>query len=155
MASRIRKDPKVNQGKHPGGAPTKLNRELIDKLCTLLRMGSYIETAAESCGIPRQTFLVWMKKGANDTRGIYHELNVAALKAMSDSEQRDLQTIDAASQGQYGMKRDWKAAAWKLERRAPKRWGSYQKVELGGNAEEPVRVTVNIVPPKKDHGDST
>lgn len=137
------------------GAPTKLTEELIENISNFIRMGSYLETAAESCGISRTVFLNWLRKGNKQKSGLHAALVRAVHKAAADAQQRDLKAIDDAAQGKGGFKRDWKAAAWKMERRNRSTWGAFQKLEVAGNQEEPLSVTVKIIPPKKADGDPT
>ena len=51
----------------------------------------------------------------------------------------DLETITTAAV------KDWKAAAWRLERRAPKRWGYKQRVELTGEEGGPIALSHTFV----------
>ena len=112
---------------YPSGAPpkvrkpgrrTKLTDDLIDKICVLVRAGNYVETAAAYAGVHKETLYQWFRRGASSRRGIYRRFADAVLKATAEAELRDLQIIaSAAANGQ------WQAAAWRLERRVPLRWG--------------------------------
>jgi len=80
-------------------------------------MGAYIETAAAYAGINKSTLYDWMKRGARAKSGKYKEFSNAIEKALAESEMRDLAVIAKASQ------ENWQAAAWRLERKFPDRWG--------------------------------
>jgi len=145
------------------GAPQKLTPELIEKLCNFIRGGSYPETAAASCGIHKDTFHKWLRMGHARKQGLHTELSRAVEKAMADAENRDLAAIDMGATGveaeylrdehgklvyvegkpvciRFAQKRDWKAAAWKLERRNPRRYQPRQVLEHVGPEGGPVQV---------------
>lgn len=158
-------------GKKDPGAPTKLTPELIDKISSYIRLGAYVETAAASAGVHKATFYEWMKKGAQKKSGLCRALNDAVSKAVADGELRDLKRIEDAAQGtrtaillkdETGkqvvdkdgmnvyikpMDPDWKAAAWKMERRNPKQWGPRQTIEHGGKDGEPLKFIMEVVDP--------
>lgn len=133
--------PKLKVEKQSVGAPTKLNRELIEKIVKAMMMGAYVETAAAHAGINKETFYRWLKQGARElqknpnARSIYAELSNAVSKAFADAELRDVENIDKHAIGvkpewdengnqiQHPIAPDWKASAWRLERKFPKRWG--------------------------------
>ncbi len=81
-----------------------------------LRQGAFPSAAAEASGVPRQTFSDWMRRGSQQKRGIYHELYLRVMEAMAEGELRALEQVQAAAE------KDWKAAAWILERRYRSRW---------------------------------
>lgn len=99
------------------GRPEKLTPELQQKIVDAIRMGAYIETAAAYAGINKSTLYDWMKRGARAKSGKYKEFSNAIEKALAESEMRDLAVIAKASQ------ENWQAAAWRLERKFPDRWG--------------------------------
>lgn len=82
----------------------------------MLQTGCHPATAAAYCGIAPRTLRRWMKRGVAEKRGKYRELVVAVRRAIAMAEVRDVATIAKAAATQ------WKAAAWRLERRHPKRW---------------------------------
>lgn len=95
----------------------KLTPELQDKLCRLIRAGNFAETAAAACGINRDTLREWVKRGAREGAGRYHDLAVAVDEASSIAESRAIALIAKAAESQ------WQAAAWFLERKHSDRWG--------------------------------
>lgn len=110
------------------GRPTKLTPELQLKICETVRAGNYIETASAYVGVNKSTIYDWMKRGAREKQGIYHDFSNAIEKALAESEMRDVLIIGkAASQ-------NWQAAAWRLERKFSDRWGrkDYVKSEHSG-----------------------
>jgi transposase len=120
-------DQKAFKKPHPGGRPPILTQELQDKICNLIKIGSYIETAATACGVSKAVLYQWLKKG--NQRGSHKKFRQfldALNAAVAFSELRDLKAIDDAAH----VQKNWKAAAWRLERRAPKRWGRKEQVAL-------------------------
>jgi transposase len=122
--------------KHPSGRPTKLTPELQAKLCDAIRAGNYMETAAAFAGIRKATLQNWLRRGARQTQGIYHAFSEAVEKALADSEARDVALIaKAAADGQ------WQAAAWRLERKFPDRWGRRDRHQVEAHIHGTVKVT--------------
>ena len=110
--------------KNLGGRPTKLTPPVQQKICEAIRAGNYMETAAAYAGIEKTTLYDWLRRGAREKRGIYHEFGKAVEKALADAETRDVALIaKAAADGQ------WQASAWRLERRYPDRWGRRERVD--------------------------
>ena len=95
----------------------KLEPALTEKIVSLVRAGNYLETAATTAGIHRTTLHRWMRLGRDQKRGRYRKFLTAVEKAQAESESRDVALIAKAASG------DWKAAAWRLERKAPRRYG--------------------------------
>jgi transposase len=121
-----------------GGRPTKLTREIMSKICDALRAGNYRETAAAFAGVRKSTFYEWLRRGARASRGIYRDLHDAIEKALADSEARDVMLIGkAAGEG------DWQAAAWRLERKFPERWGRRERHDVDANIKTNVKVSAD------------
>mgnify|MGYP003149193472 CR=1 FL=1 len=133
--------------KKPMGAPSKLTHELIEQLANVLRRGAYVETAVAHCGISKASYYSWARKGADErkhimdggkprkTFGLYLDLLDTVERAMADAELSDLRVITQAA-SEAGS---WQAAAWKLERRNPSRWGRVRH-EVTGKDGGPIEV---------------
>lgn len=133
-----------------GGRPTKLNKQIIEEIALMVKLGNYIETASAFAGISKVTLYEWMKRGrrelerVNDGKGrkirkseeLYVEFLNAIEQAMAEAEVRDVQTIYNAT------KIDWKASAWRLERKYPDRWGKTEHHEVSGKDGKPLEVEV-------------
>jgi len=106
--------------------PTKLCPELQAKIVAAVKAGNYIETAAAYAGISKNTLYTWLRKGANaDSRqSPYRRFHDALGEALAVAEVLDVATIRAAS------KKQWQAAAWRLERKYPERWGRKQVMQI-------------------------
>ena len=117
------------------GRPTKLTKELIDEIATYLRAGNYIETTAHLVGINRDTIYEWLKRGnaeiariskSNRARvrkkeELFVEFTDTVKKAQAQSEAMLVAQIGKASE------KNWTAAAWRLERKYPDRWGRTER----------------------------
>jgi hypothetical protein len=110
--------------RRPRGRPTKFNRALAEQIIQYIRAGAYIETAAVAAGIDKATFYAWMKKGASAKDGDFKAFHDAVNQAMAMAEVRDVLLIGEAA------KESWQAAAWRLERKFPDRWGQTRRVEV-------------------------
>lgn len=118
---------------------TKYTLELQESICKALRRGMYLETAAALSDVSKAQLYEWLKRGKQQPDGVYGTLPDAVEKAIAEGEARDLDTIDeAAQQGQ------WQAAAWRLERRAPSRWGRKDRVKV--EAEQAAEARVGEIP---------
>jgi hypothetical protein len=130
------------------GRPTKITKEIQDKIIMLIKAGNYMETAASYVGLAQSTIRDWMRRGSReeerlnkdqDARPIksetpFMEFSVAIRKAQADAEIRDVNTIGRASL------LSWQAAAWRLERKYPDRWGKRESHEISGPGGSPVQV---------------
>jgi transposase len=112
--------------------PDKLTPEIQQKIVDSLRMGNYIETASAYAGINKTTLYDWLKRGAREKRGKYKQFSNAVEKAMAEAEMRDVALIAQAA------KENWQAAAWRLERKYPARWGRKTQHEVTGKDGKPV-----------------
>jgi hypothetical protein len=100
--------------------PTKLTYELIEELCEFIAQGFTYDRAARSCNISVSTFHGWMREGKQEhAEPIYKDLVAAVVVAAEYSEDEALQQVRSAAI----VDRNWKAAAWFLERRFPDRYG--------------------------------
>ncbi len=106
------------------GRPPKLSPDIERRIVELLRAGNYVETAAACAGIHKDTLYRWLKEGARQPNGIYGGFAVAVERAQAEAEARDVTLIATAA------REDWRAAAWRLERRSYARWGEHQKHDI-------------------------
>lgn len=121
------------------GRKTKLTPERQTKILNAIRAGAYMETAAAASGIDRITLHLWLKRGNAEPESIYGAFVDAVHEAQASAELRDVLTLSkAAADG------DWRAAAWRLERKFPKRWGMTTKTELTGKDGGPVSVASTV-----------
>jgi len=142
-------DERVQKG--PGGRPTKLDPEIQNTIVTAIRAGAYVETAVKFAGITKDTFYRWLDRAAVERERVnggengrrvrarelpFVEFSDAVLKAAASSELDDLVIINNARVA------DWHAAAWKLERKYPKRWGRKERMEVTGAEGGPLEISL-------------
>ena len=132
------------------GRPGILTDELRETIATAVRGGNYIEVAAGYAGINKDTLFDWLRRGAREKRRVdnsddhrvrirtseqrYVEFSDTMLKAEAEAEMRDVLLIGEAAKTQ------WQAAAWRLERKKPKKWGRTSRHELLSADGEAVKV---------------
>ena len=110
-------------GKKPG-RPSKFDEQRAKTILTYLRAGAYVETAAAAAGISKDTLYNWLRRGARvGDKPTREDLRLAAFsdavkQAMAKAELDDLTVIKGAAA------KHWQAAAWRLERKYPDRWGN-------------------------------
>lgn len=110
--------------KKNSGRPTKLTMEMQTEIVELIKAGNYVETACLVAGVSKQSFYQWLKKANASTRtNKYVVFRDAVKKAQAWAEARDVAIIARHSE-EY-----WQAAAWRLERKYPDKWGR-QKLEV-------------------------
>jgi transposase-like protein len=95
----------------------KLDPAVLQRVVDLIRAGNFLEVAATAAGIHRSTLYRWMRHGREQKRGRYRRFLNQVEKAQAEAESRDVALIAKAAT------EDWKAAAWRLERKAPRRYG--------------------------------
>lgn len=123
----------IFQGRPPGfanpgtGRVNGLTPEIHASIIRDIRDGNYAQVAAAHAGITEQTFYNWLKWG-EDGREPYRKLFEAVLSASAEAEKKMASVVRSAAEGDVAG--DWKAGAWWLERRFPKRWGRQQRIEL-------------------------
>lgn len=105
------------------GEGVKLTPEIQNKIVAALRVGCPLNTAAAYANVVSSTFNNWLRRGRDGEqpyRGLVEQIDLA----IADGKMRDLVRID------QGADKDWRAAAWKLERRFPLEFGEKTQSEI-------------------------
>lgn len=111
--------------------PTKLTPEVQEKIVKDISLGvSYVD-AAGACGIDYATFNNWMKRGQDETKGIYFKFFHAVSTAKSTAFANFTKVITKAS-----MDGEWRAALEYLKRHDPDNWGDSNKVDVTSGGEK-------------------
>lgn len=105
----------------PSGRNSLLTPAMQARICASVRSGNWLETAAQMGGIDRDTLFAWKRKGKEDLEAgrpnsIYGQFVNAVARAEAEAEAASVLRVLIASQ------KDWRAAAWYLERRHRDRW---------------------------------
>lgn len=133
--------------KSVGGRPTKYSPHLHRRIVLALRQGAYVETAAAAAGINKTTLYDWLKRGARGEEP-FATFSADIEAAQADAELRDVKLVGEAA------KTDWRAAAWRLERKFPKRYGLQSRHEVSTpEGELPPHVTI-VYPARGDGSES-
>ena len=117
------------------GRPTKLTTELTEEIAKYLRAGNYIETTAALVGINRDSIYECLKRGAAEQERlmknprarirkreqIFVEFSDTVKKAQAQSEAMLVGLVGKAAE------KNWTAAAWRLERKFPDKWGRTER----------------------------
>lgn len=173
------KMPKKGEGADKGGRPAiiDIDKDIINRIASVIRMGQFVTTACAVNGITDATLRRWLHLGREAPESLYGELFRIISQAIAEADVRDLSVIDLHAFGRQkqflmrpvkdimgqvqidentgkpimepvldkdGMpiqtadevKSNWQAAAWKLERRAFKKWGRYD----GEQIDDPLKV---------------
>jgi hypothetical protein len=120
--------PKAPKREGPG-RPSKLTPAVRDRLLQALRAGNFRKPAAFYAGIGMRTLQEWMRAGLEQPAGAFGEFRASVLEAERGAEIVMVANIASAA------KKDWKAAAWWLERKANERWGRPERKEPAGHGE--------------------
>jgi len=125
------------------GRRSLLTEHLAEEIARRLRAGLSRAAAAESLGIARETFWRWMRWGEEaehcevpDCADPHHgpprgDLTYADF--CNVVRRSEAEAVVAASRTIVSaFDRDWRAAAWWLERRCPEEWGK-QRAPVAGD----------------------
>ncbi len=122
------------------GRPSKLTSELRQRFMQMVQTGAGIRDCAAAAGINPDTVYEWRRRGNADKqtgkRSEYRLFSEQLAQAQATGVVAALAKIDKAANGG-----DWRAAAWKLERLRPRRFGR-QRVEVAGPDGTPVTAQV-------------
>lgn len=105
------------------GRPRELTPDVQAKIVAALEDGNFRETAAMAAGVNAQTLRRWLKLGAHG------EEPYASFAAACDAAEATAEASDIRDIGRAGRE-DWKALAWRQERKASSRWGLRVKLEV-------------------------
>lgn len=117
------------------GAPPLLTADLAEKLLRdVAKKRVFDAQIAIRNGIHPDTLKLWLKKGLEEgAEEPYRSFAQRYAAAQIDDEAGALEDVMAGTQPHAGAGKpgDWKAAAWYLERKYPKRWNPNRQPEAG------------------------
>jgi len=131
----------------PPGRPTKLTDELAQRIVAAVRAGSYLEEAAASVGVHRDTLFAWLADGRAGKSEMHTAFSDAVERARAEDAVRDVALITKAATMPAG-EIDWRAAAWKRERKDPSRWGPKVRITLTEELEGFLDDLERVLPPE-------
>src|SRR5262245_56961242 len=104
-----------------GSGREQYTPEVHEKIVQALEAGALQSHAAWYAGISDRTLYKWLRKG-EPGEPQYVKLYADTQEAVAKDAVRNQNAISAAAVGPH--KGDWKAAAWNLEKKHPKLYGS-------------------------------
>ena len=148
------------------GRKSKLTPELMEKVFEVLRLGTPDGIVCGFVGISRESFYSWLKQGESGKKP-YSDFLDGYNKAKESCIVGDLATISRAARGttvtfpatvirhpdgrieeRPGRTEqrpgDWRAAAWRLERKAAKDFAVQVQLRHAGEDGGPVKVQVDL-----------
>lgn len=151
--------------RHPGGRPSKLTPDVADRIIKAVRLGNYLETAAQAAGVHPATVYRWLqeadKKGAPAAK---REFRDALSRARAEAETRMVGSVIKAAAGGHVTKRitrvlrngdteteetiagpDGRVALEFLSRAFPDRWAKRQALEVTGAGGGPIQVSAERI----------
>ena len=82
--------------------------DLIETICQLIAAGNPVEEAALYSGVTKTELKRWLDAGAHGSSR-FNRFNQAVQKAAAEADLRDMAVVAKSD--------DWKAAAWRIDRR--------------------------------------
>jgi transposase len=119
--------------------PTKLTKDVHDRIVAAVRAGNYPEPAARAAGISPATYYRWLKRGERESSGAYHDFCEAIKRAEGEVE------VEIVARIRKAVPEDWKAGLKFLERRYASRWGQRHAHEHTGAGGAPLRLGEVII----------
>ena len=114
------------------GRPSKLTPQSEKLLLDGVKLGATYADSAAYAGVSVTTVANWIERGKTSQSGEYFDFWHKLELARSQGKVELLTKIEkAATDG------DWRAAAWKLERRDPEGYGQQVKMRHGGDDSAP------------------
>lgn len=111
------------------GKPSKLTEQVKEELLALIREGNYLDTACACVGVDYHTVREWIRRGTDSHPTRKNSVEYANFakeynKAKAEAEANMVRCVNKSAD------KDWKAAAWKLARRDPLKWGDIKTASL-------------------------
>lgn len=141
--------PKKNAGRKTALLQPNLEQTLLD----YIRIGTPIRNAVVAAGITETSFYSWINRGMAERERLKlvkgakeNPTEVVFLKFLEQVERAKAEAVakKVAVIAKSGNDGDWRAAAWWLERQLPEEFGKTDKLEIGGNNGEPIRIQVEM-----------
>lgn len=141
--------PKSNAGRKTALLQPNLEQTLLD----YIRIGTPIRNAVVAAGITETSFYSWINRGMAERERLKlvkgakeNPTEVVFLKFLEQVERAKAEAVakKVAVIAKSGNDGDWRAAAWWLERQLPEEFGKTDKLEIGGNNGEPIRIQVEM-----------
>lgn len=107
---------------------SKLTEETKARLVDMLSKGVYLSHAAGALGVNRRTIAIWIKRGHDEKEAGKSNKYTALVDAVETAKAKGAAAMTEVIT--RAAKRDWKAAAWYLERVHPEDFGPVKDVTV-------------------------
>lgn len=114
------------------GRESIINKQIIEKLCMLIRAGVSVKDACQAVGISKSTYYLWRAKASTEKSSPYNEFMELIKQAQVEAK------ISVILEWRKKLPEDWRACEAFLKRRYPEEWGD--KVRYDGGMEVKVNV---------------
>jgi len=122
------------------GGQTKYSAARHKIIVQAIRDGATRQGAAQKARVHHQAVANWLRQG-EDEQSEYHQFYLDYNEAEAAWEEEMLSTIDDVAKS--GRPNTWQAAAWRLERRWPDRYGRFDRDKEPGTQ-------INVFTPSPD-----
>jgi hypothetical protein len=119
------------------GRRTVLSKELLEKICSFIRAGTYDYVAAEACGVSRRTFFNWLERGEGRSERRQSPLHVHFVRAVR---QAQAECRAAAEVTVKKIDPKWWLARMHRDRSGEPGWSDAQHVQLTGDRSGPLSI---------------
>ena len=134
----------------PGRRPT-LDRALMDRIVSVVKVGNYLKTAAAYCGVGYSTLLRWQAYGREQQERVTQGLDVQPERRIFWEFQEQLTQATAQAEVTalaYWRKAmqdpsNWRAAMEYLARKAPDQWAASSTVHVA-DADSDARIAAAV-----------
>lgn len=118
--------------KDVGGRPTEFDAEKARLIIEHVKRGNYVEVSAAAAGVQRPTLYRWLKEGYKGKTPELKKFSDDYLEAQGQAEITMTGIILKAGLGNpsEGIKGQWTAIAWLLERMKPEKYGRRDVVDV-------------------------
>lgn len=128
------------------GRKTKLTAEVAETICSALKEGAYVETAAQAAGIHVDSLYYWLDRGLKGEEP-YAAFSEAVMRARAEAELDLMRTVrDGDEKGvSFGPAR---ASAFLLERTRPNKFAQRINMKVETAVQEVLEVVRGICSPE-------
>lgn len=118
------------------GRPSKLDINLINTICKVLKTGATDKLACGGAGISQETFIQYRTKGEQDTKNGKKTIYSVFSESIKRAKLEGHHSIWGKLLECAGQAKDWKAYMTILERTLPDDFGRTQKLEVKTTSEQ-------------------
>ena len=134
------------------GRHTKLTPQIQKEICDTIRATGCKRDAALLAGITEGTLYNWVNRGKQAKSGKYLEFLKAIEKAELQFKNSLVASIRKSGRGdpERGIKPQWQANAWLLERMYPEEFAERKRIDVGNADGKPFRIEEIYVLPDSE-----